>query len=754
MENGIKEQVYISCLEAIASEDFDYVLDNIQIIFNDEGNELFDENMCMTHLMYVEALMGVKTYDKELINIHLNKAQKYSEKVNDEGTRIILEICILIDYTKYYLETEQVKLAERYAYDAICASFSFEIPEDIVYRTIINFISVLNKMNEGLSNNVSIAVYSDILFVIDNMNIDFHNNEYSVILKYLLFSFFLEKGDYENAKDYFEQGYSKEIVSDKCIYHTYNCIVRYKACLEKIFEGDYLKNILLTIAYTTKYRVNNVLLCTNVDEVLNFSRNITYILRLILSFENKGILKLSEEELVEIIVNLKNILPDMLYIWKYASDVKTVNWRWMSFNEVCDLVPNNTCYMDYVQFPYVLREETILADLALMIISINKYEDEIKIIRHNPVLLLQERYLNLILNSSIRANLNDANSKSLFNILNSKSMPNSLYNLIMEKTEKKISCKCDKIIISGDVEITSIPFCALKDNQGKYLIDKYNIIMMNSIRNINLEESIFSYNLNNSLVLGNPEYTINRELLSQINENCLTQLPLSKIEANIVSDYLGVKACVKKEANINKFVNAKCELLHIATHGQILQGKEEEKELDPLSYSCMYLAGANDYIITGKTVEGYGTGRITAKEMYKFDFRSVKIAVFSMCFSGNGEVDYSQGLIGFKTVMLANKVREIVSCLWEADDFASAVLIKKMYENMKDMKPSEALRKAQQYLKSVSILELKNEGWFEDKLIKKVGLVAEEMRRIAQTPDYVKIFSEPKYWAGYNITLN
>ena len=73
---------------------------------------------------------------------------------------------------------------------------------------------------------------------------------------------------------------------------------------------------------------------------------------------------------------------------------------------------------------------------------------------------------------------------------------------------------------------------------------------------------------------------------------------------------------------------------------------------------------------------------------------------------------------------------------------------------MKDMKPSEALRQAQQYLKSVSILELKNEGWFEDKLIKKVGLVAEEMRRIAQTPDYVKIFSEPKYWAGYNITLN
>ena len=70
------------------------------------------------------------------------------------------------------------------------------------------------------------------------------------------------------------------------------------------------------------------------------------------------------------------------------------------------------------------------------------------------------------------------------------------------------------------------------------------------------------------------------------------------------------------------------------------------------------------------------------------------------------------------------------------------------------MKFSEALRKAQKYLKSVSLLELKNEGWFDDKLIKKVGLVAENMRRIAQGPDDAKIFCEVKYWACYNIIVN
>lgn len=752
MKSIDKEQVYNRCLEAISEEDFGYVLNNIQKVFSDEDGKLCDEDMCIAYLIYAEALMGVKIYKEELIYHNLEMAIKYSENVEDEELRGILEAYILIDYTKFYLDTNRYELAEPYAYEAICMCFSLDVSYEVLYSAITNFISVLNQIN--LYNNASIVRYMDILLFIDNMDIEFKSYEYDVVLKYLLFSCLYENNDYEQSREMFLTGYRKESVNDKSIYHTYNYVIRYKNCLENLIDGNSLREILLQIAYTTKDRIVNIVRCENIDEVLYCSKNITYILRLILSFEHRGVIKLEEKKLIEVIVNLKNILPEMLYIWKYCKEDKDVNWKWIEYNEICELIPSNTCYIDYVQFPYVLREETILADIVVMTIGIYNSGDKIEIIRQNPFLLLQERYLHLILNSSIRAKKDEGIAKSLFNFLNSESMPTTIYKLLIEKIDGIISPKCNKLIISGDLEITNIPFGALKDNCGEYLIDKYNIVGINSIRNYSSEENIYLMNLSNSFVLGNPEYTIDKSLLTQVGEGCLTPLPLSKIEANIVSEYLGVEAYTRKEANISNFVNTKCELLHIATHAQILEGNEEDKELDPLSYSCMYFAGANDYIITGEPREGYGTGKITAKEMCAYDFRNVKIAVLSMCFSGNGEIDYSQGIIGFKTVLLANNVRAIISCLWEADDFATAVLIRKMYEFAKNMKLSEALRKAQQYLKSVSLLELKNEGWFDDKLIKKVGLVAENMRKIAQGPDDAKIFCEEKYWAGYNIITN
>ena len=68
---------------------------------------------------------------------------------------------------------------------------------------------------------------------------------------------------------------------------------------------------------------------------------------------------------------------------------------------------------------------------------------------------------------------------------------------------------------------------------------------------------------------------------------------------------------------------------------------------------------------------------------------------------------------------------------------------------MKTWKGLVYLRDAQNYLKKVSIGELKENGWFDEERIKTVGLVAEEMRKFSELPPETMKFELPKYWAGY-----
>ena len=118
----------------------------------------------------------------------------------------------------------------------------------------------------------------------------------------------------------------------------------------------------------------------------------------------------------------------------------------------------------------------------------------------------------------------------------------------------------------------------------------------------------------------------------------------------------------------------------------------------------MYFAGANDFFCRGKELAGVGNGILTAEELLKYTIVGIKMCVLSICFSGNGQVDYSQGILGFRTAFLSKGVRVLVSALWEVDDFASAVFFSSFYKNVFNMGPVEALRKSQLYLKDVHFL--------------------------------------------------
>lgn len=98
-------------------------------------------------------------------------------------------------------------------------------------------------------------------------------------------------------------------------------------------------------------------------------------------------------------------------------------------------------------------------------------------------------------------------------------------------------------------------------------------------------------------------------------------------------------------------------------------------------------------------------------------------------------------------------VKYVISCLWTADDFASAVLMAEFYRQYKGRKlsPPAALRAAKKYLRRVTIQELAEKNWFDIAL--KNGELSSEAREAVlglsnMSPRFAP-FNNEIYWAGF-----
>ena len=98
-------------------------------------------------------------------------------------------------------------------------------------------------------------------------------------------------------------------------------------------------------------------------------------------------------------------------------------------------------------------------------------------------------------------------------------------------------------------------------------------------------------------------------------------------------------------------------------------------------------------------------------------------------------------------------VKYVISCLWTADDFASAVLMAEFYRQYKGRKlsPPAALRAAKKYLRRVTIHELEEKNWVDIAL--KNGELSSEARKavseLSNMPPRFAPFNNEIYWAGF-----
>lgn len=229
-----------------------------------------------------------------------------------------------------------------------------------------------------------------------------------------------------------------------------------------------------------------------------------------------------------------------------------------------------------------------------------------------------------------------------------------------------------------------VPFPALQDATGKFLIEQHTILTAPSIQVLELTrkqrqrvETIHELPLQNqnALVVGNP--TMPTIPLQEPLEP-LPPLPGAEAEAIVIASLLNTQAIIGDKATKVNIVQRmpKARLIHPATHGLL----DDIKQLGVPGAIALAPCGEDN-------------GFLTAGEILEMKLNA-ELIVLSACSSGQGKIT-GDGVIGLSRSLFAAGVPSVIVSLWSVGDDSTEFLMTEFYQNLQNgMNKAQALRQA------------------------------------------------------------
>ncbi|MBE9029932.1 CHAT domain-containing protein [filamentous cyanobacterium LEGE 11480] len=245
----------------------------------------------------------------------------------------------------------------------------------------------------------------------------------------------------------------------------------------------------------------------------------------------------------------------------------------------------------------------------------------------------------------------------------------------------------------------TVSFAALKDAQGKYLIDQHTIRTAPSIQVLGLTQrsanqgSSSSATRNQSLfeqalIVGNPQMPtiVTRNNQGEYRET-LQSLPYAETEAKQIAKLINSQPLIGDQATKDVVVQRmrQAKLIHLATHGLL-------DDFQDLGIPGAIALAPNG---TGQPNDGI----LTTDELTNTQFPlQAELVVLSACDTGQGNIT-GDGVIGLSRSFLAAGVPSLVVSLWAVDDQSTTVLMTEFYRQLKTT-PDRAAALRQAMLKT------------------------------------------------------
>lgn len=303
--------------------------------------------------------------------------------------------------------------------------------------------------------------------------------------------------------------------------------------------------------------------------------------------------------------------------------------------------------------------------------------------------------------------------------------------------------------------LRDIPYGLLGLEESRTLESRFTVIQMICSRDLLFAES--GGDQGGACVVGDPDYLARSREPRQEQEERGTDrgrtgelypLPFSRTEAELVARYTGGTCLVGSRATKQAVEQQAGQygILHIAAHGDF-----DDQEDAGLFRARIYMAGAQTFLDTSRTDPTYGNGILTANEISRMNLHHTWLAVLSACFSGMGQGNLAGGIHGMVSAFGAAGVRYVVSSLWEADDFATAELMRCLYRELsRGTNVPEALRLAKASVARVTVGELRRAGW---EAVRCSPDTPPQMREVLDLrlgrAEGFRPFADEHYWGGF-----
>lgn len=235
------------------------------------------------------------------------------------------------------------------------------------------------------------------------------------------------------------------------------------------------------------------------------------------------------------------------------------------------------------------------------------------------------------------------------------------------------------IFIPQDV-LYRVPFVALQDEGGKYLIEQHTVLSAPSIQVLDLtyqQHQRLRNQGNGVLAVGVPRSGI------IVGNPTGANLKAAEKEAMAIASILGTQALIGQDATKSRVLArlSDAKVIHLATHGKYVDDKGAGLQ------SALAFAPA-----------GQDQGLLPASEIFDLKLNA-NLVVLSACNSGRGEIT-GEGVIGLSRAFIAAGVPSLVLSLWSIKDEDSAVtFMQQFYQNLKQgQDKAQALRQAMLYM--------------------------------------------------------
>jgi len=241
----------------------------------------------------------------------------------------------------------------------------------------------------------------------------------------------------------------------------------------------------------------------------------------------------------------------------------------------------------------------------------------------------------------------------------------------------------DRIVFIPHKQLFLVPFPALQDEDGKYLIEKHTILTAQSIQVLSLtrkKRQQLPDSVQGALVVGNPTMPKVRTRAGKTPEQ-LSNLPHAETEAVEIAQLLNTQPLTGNSATKAAIVPKlpQTRIIHLATHGLL----DDFKGLDIPGAIALAPSG------TGELNDGL----LTAGELFDMELNA-ELVVLSACKTGQGEIT-SDGVIGLSRSLIAAGVPSIIVSLWSVPDAPTADLMTRFYQHLaQNHNKAQALRQA------------------------------------------------------------